>query len=67
MLLDMAFKPTVYFCMQRLLISPLSISLGAAGIFRRVVRRWRDRWDKFFKVYHISEKGILRSGAFWIN
>lgn len=64
-----AFKPTVLFSMHSVcvLFSPLSISLRAAGVFRGVIRRRWDGGDKFFKVHHISEKGVLRSGAFWVN
>lgn len=46
--------------------SPLCIGLRAAGVFRRVVR-WRGNgWNKLLKVHHVTEKCILRSGAFWV-
>jgi len=46
--------------------SPLCISLRAAGVFRRVVRWWGNGWNKLLKVHHVTEKCILRSGAFWV-
>lgn len=46
---------------------PLSICLGAAGVFRRIVGRWRDGGDKLFKVHDVGQEGVLRSGAFWVD
>lgn len=47
--------------------SPLRIRFRAAGIFRRVVGGWRNGRNKLFKVHHVTEKRILRSGAFWVD
>lgn len=41
----------------------MGISLGAAGIFRWVIRGWRHRRHKLFDVQHVVQVSIRRRGA----
>lgn len=51
----------------KILFVPLSVCLGAAGVFRRIVGRWRDGGNKLLKVHDVGQEGVLGSGAFWVD
>lgn len=49
------------------LLVPLSVCLRAAGVLRRIVGGRRDGWNKLLKIHDVSQEGVLRSGAFWVD